>query len=141
MTLSWTNDETFRLINTWGNETIQALLEGYTRNRHVYEKITHELEEAGYTRTWSQCHDKIKKLKNKYKKMKDYHGETGRKRKFWKFFERIGDILGTRPATQLSIIIDTSKEGTPEPVQMDELQFMEDVENPVGEVMEKGWRI
>ena len=137
MTLSWTDDETFRLIDAWGDETIQALLEGCTRNCHVYEKIAHELEEAGYTRTWSQCRDKIKKLKREYKKLKDYHDETGRKRKFWKFFERIDDILGTRPATQPSSIIDTFKEGTPEPVQMDELKFMEDVENPVGEVMEK----
>ena len=64
ITLSWTDDETFRLIDAWGDETIQALLEGRTRNRHIYENIVHELEEAGYTRTWNQCRDKIKKLKS-----------------------------------------------------------------------------
>ena len=48
MTSSWTDDETFHLIDVWGDETIQALLEGCTRNRHVYEKIARELEEAGY---------------------------------------------------------------------------------------------
>ena len=45
MTFSWTGDETFCLIDAWGDETIQALLEGRTRNRHVYEKIARELEE------------------------------------------------------------------------------------------------
>ena len=38
ITSSWTDDETFRLIDAWGDETIQVLLEGYTRNRDVYEK-------------------------------------------------------------------------------------------------------
>ena len=45
MTTLWTDDEIFRLINTWGDKMIQVLLEGCTRNRHVYKKIASELEE------------------------------------------------------------------------------------------------
>ena len=38
--------------------------------------------------------DKIKKMKKEYKKIKDYHNETGRKRrKEWKFFEKMDEIL------------------------------------------------
>ena len=44
----------------WGDETIQSLLEGCKRNKHVYERIACDLEENGYERTWSQCRDKIK---------------------------------------------------------------------------------
>ena len=43
-----------------------------------------------------------------YKKIKDYHNETGRKRrKEWKFFEKMDEILGTKPATRPEVLIDT----------------------------------
>ena len=45
---SWTNNETFKLIEIWGNETIQEQLEGCKRNRKVYEKISKLMSEAGY---------------------------------------------------------------------------------------------
>ena len=50
----WTDRETLKLIELWGDETVQALLKGSTRNRHVYDKISREMGEAGYQRTWSQ---------------------------------------------------------------------------------------
>lgn len=105
---SWTDEETFGLLDAWGDETIQSLLEGCKRNKHVYERIAHELEENGFERTWSQCRDKIKKLKKEYKNIKDYHNETGRKRKKeWKFFEKMDEILGTKPATRPEVLVDT----------------------------------
>ena len=138
MTSLWTDDETFRMYDVWGDGTIQAVLEGCRRYRHVYEKISRELEEAGYRRTWCQWCDKVKKLMSDYKKMNDYHGETGRKRKLWKFYNAMDDILGTRPVTQPSVVIDTSKEvDTCEPVQTDELWLTEEnMENNVEEMIE-----
>jgi len=41
------------------------------RNREVYAKITHELVDAGYTRSFEQCRDKMKKVRGEYKKIKD----------------------------------------------------------------------
>ena len=70
---SWSDAETFLLLDLWGDEAVQALLEGCTRNRHVYERISGDLQKGGYNRTWSQCRDKLKKLKKEYKKLKDYH--------------------------------------------------------------------
>ena len=49
-----------KLIELWGDEEIQALLEGCTRNRHVYEKVAEGMKEAGYDRSGVQCRDKIK---------------------------------------------------------------------------------
>ena len=51
-----------------------------------------------------------------FKKIKDYgddyHNETGRKRrKEWKFFEKMDEILGTKPATQPEVLIDTLASG------------------------------
>ena len=75
---SWTDSETFKLVEIWSEEEIQALLEGCTRNKHVYDKIARGMVEAGHERTGVQCREKIKKLKSEYKKIKDNNGETGR---------------------------------------------------------------
>ena len=110
---AWTDEETFLLIDLWGDEAVQAMLEGCSRNRHVYERISEELDKGGgFKRSWSQCRDKLKKIKKQYKKIKDYHDETGRKRKEWKFFEKMDSILGCKPATRPEVVIDSSVEGT-----------------------------
>ena len=66
----WSKEETFKLITIWSDDTIQAQLEGCIRNSDVYRKIAKELTEEGH-RTLEQCHDKMKKLKAQYKKIKD----------------------------------------------------------------------
>ena len=60
MASTWSDEETLKLIELWGDEQIQALLEGCTRNRHVYEKIAEGMKEAGYERSGVQCRDKTK---------------------------------------------------------------------------------
>ena len=74
---TWNKEETLRLIDIWGDDRIQAQLEGAHRNRNVYMKIAREMSEAGYQRTLEQCRDKIKKLKGEYKQLKDKCGKTG----------------------------------------------------------------
>lgn len=39
MAATWTNEETIKLVELWGKEEIQALLEGCARNKHVYDRI------------------------------------------------------------------------------------------------------
>ncbi len=53
MVAVWSDVEVFKLVEIWGEEEIQALLEGCTRNKQVYEKIAREMVEAGYDRTVS----------------------------------------------------------------------------------------
>ena len=107
MAANWNDMETFKLVEIWGEEEIQALLEGCTRNKAVYEKIARGMVEAGYQRTGVQCRDKMKKLKSEYKKVKDNNTETGRRRKAWKFYDCINDVLGNKPATRPAVVIDT----------------------------------
>ena len=73
----------------------------------VYERISRELGEAGFIKSWKQCRDKMKKLKSEYKRIKDHNGITEKGRKGFKFYDYLIDILGTRPAMEPPVVIDT----------------------------------
>ena len=70
MATTWSDEESLKLIELWGDEETQALLEGFSLNKHVYEKIAARMVEAGFERNMVQCRDKIKMLKGEYKKFK-----------------------------------------------------------------------
>ena len=95
----WGDEETLKLIQLWGEDSIQAELEGCKRNAQVFSKIASELREVGYERTVLQCCEKIKKLRADYRKIRDSHNKTGAGRKKWKFFEAIDVVIGHKPAT------------------------------------------
>ena len=111
MAATWSDEETLKLVELWGNEEIQVLLEGCTRNQHVYDRIAQGMVEAAYAKNGVQCRDKIKKLKVEYKKIKDNNNETGRDRKTWRFYDCMNDILGNKPATRPTIVIDSLQQG------------------------------
>ena len=67
----------YKLITIWNDDAIQAHLKGCRKNSDVYRKIVKELTEAGHNRTLEQCRDKMKKLKTKYKRIKDKQNEMG----------------------------------------------------------------
>ena len=67
----------YKLITIWSDDAIQAHLKGCRKNSDVYRKIVKELTEAGHNRTLEQCRDKMKKLKTKYKRIKDKQNEMG----------------------------------------------------------------
>ena len=127
MAATWSDEETFKLVELWGEEEIQALLEGCTRNKHVYDKIARGMGEAGYERTGVQCRDKIKKLKTEYKKVKDNNDETGRQRKVWRFYDCMNEVLGDRPATRPPVLIDTLESDSEEVSTVDGGAGNEDV--------------
>ena len=108
---NWTDEETLKLIEIWGDDNIQAQLEGCRKNRGVFEKIVHRLKQANYDRTIEQCRVKMKKLKQEYKRIKDKGNKTGEAaKKTWRFYGAVNDILGTKPATKPPIVIDTLEE-------------------------------
>lgn len=112
---AWTKQDTLKLIEIWGEENIQSQLEGCKRNKHVFEKISQKLEENGNHRTLQQCREKIKKLRQEYKKIKDKINKTGEEGKIhlissWDYYEPLDNILGNKPATHPSIVIDSYAE-------------------------------
>ena len=55
---------------------------------------------AGFKKTAEQCRDRIKKLKNNYKKKRDAQQTSGAGRHDWPFFGTMNAVLGTRHATE-----------------------------------------
>jgi len=109
---AWTKEETLKLIELWSAEDIQTQLEGCKRNKQVFEKLAAQLRDEGYDRTFQQCREKTKKLRQDYKKVKDkikQTGEEGRRHLIAKFeyFEVMDAFLANRPATQPKVVIDS----------------------------------
>ena len=104
----WQDDETTKLLEPWGEESVQASLEGCVRNIVIYDKIATELTSFGYQRMGVHCQERVKKLKKDYKKTKHNLNETGNKRKICKFHEKLNDILADKPSTKPAIVIDSS---------------------------------
>ena len=50
----------------------------------------------------------MKKLRQEYKKIKDDLNMTGRGRTMWKFYNKLNDILGNRPATHPPVVLGTT---------------------------------
>ena len=95
----WSEEEVHALIAVWGEEEIQAQLDGATRNKKVFDKIAKQLTELGLARTGHQCREKIKKLKSDYRKAKDSNNLTGRGRSILNYFTELDAILGCRPTS------------------------------------------
>ena len=96
----------------WGDEAIQEQLEGCKKNRDVYEKIAKLMHEEGYNRTWTQCHDKIKKPKVDYRKVRDKTKQTGNKRQDNKFYKVMNEVMADKPTTQSPMLTDSSTDET-----------------------------
>lgn len=111
MASTWSEEETLKLIEVWGEGAIQAMLEGSKRNKGIFVRISQTMEASGYQKTGEQCNTKIKKLRFEYKKIKDKKGKTGEGLKCWKYFEAMDSILGHKPATQPPVLVESSHEG------------------------------
>ena len=104
---TWADKEVKALLTIWGDSKIQEELDGAVRNKVVYERISKKLQEEGYEREWKQCRAKVKNLKTKYREVKDNNDKTGRERKTCKFYRELDEILGHRPASAPSALLDT----------------------------------
>ena len=107
MSSNWTDKDVFKLIQVWSEEGIQKQLEGARQNKHVYEKLSRKLVTYGIEKSGKQCRNKVKKLRQEYKKIKDKHNQTGEERSQWKFYDKLDEILGTRPATRPPVVLET----------------------------------
>ena len=104
----WGDDEVMALIEIWADEGIQQQLDSCTRKRPIFEKIARRLQEEGeYIRTFVQVREKIKQLKQAYKKVKDSNNKSGNNRKTFKHFESIDKILGDRPITRPGSLLES----------------------------------
>ncbi|XP_029971617.1 uncharacterized protein LOC115405945 isoform X2 [Salarias fasciatus] len=94
-TEKWTDSEVRDLLHLFGCREIQR--DDTRRNLKVYASISEQLALRGVHRTAKQCREKIKKLKQDYKKVKDQNIRSGYERKTNKWYEKMDAILGHRP--------------------------------------------
>lgn len=71
-----------------------------------YEKIAKELSKKGSKMTAEQYRAKMKKIR--IQKVKDKHSQTGESRSTCKYFDAMDNVLGHRPTTRPSIVLDAS---------------------------------
>ena len=74
---NWSDREVVLLIELWGEDGVQAQLEGVKHNKPVYERIAAELAKTGSDKRAEQCRVEMKKLKLDYRKECDKHNKTG----------------------------------------------------------------
>ena len=74
--------------------------------------ISECLRIAGFHRTWKQCKDKMKNLKQYYKDLKDGHNRSGNDRSNWPYYDLIDSVLADRPSTRPRHVIDTTSPPT-----------------------------
>ncbi|XP_078099344.1 uncharacterized protein LOC144512450 [Sander vitreus] len=93
----WTDEEVKALLVLYATEEVQRNLGGSTRNIKIFGKISSELAQMGVYHTVKQCREKVKKLKQDYKKIKDHNNQSGANRKSSKWYATLDGILGHRP--------------------------------------------
>lgn len=94
----WTDDEVQALLALYATEEVQREFEGTQKNLKIFAKISTLLADSGIYHTTKQCREKIKKLKQDYKKIKDHNNHSGANQKTSKWFDSLDQILGHRPA-------------------------------------------
>uniref|UniRef100_A0A3Q3IDP8 Myb/SANT-like DNA-binding domain-containing protein n=1 Tax=Monopterus albus TaxID=43700 RepID=A0A3Q3IDP8_MONAL len=94
-------------LSTWGENAMQAKLEGSYRNRAVFESVSKEMAERGHSRTWIQCQREVKNLRAKFKETKDLNKRSGHGRVTCPFYDELDHILGDKPSCQPIELLDS----------------------------------
>lgn len=92
----WSYVETQALIAVWSEEKIQRDLQESLRNEKVFREVSGRLAAMGMYHSAKQCREKIKKLKQDYRKIKRNRSEaTG---KIFKWYDALDAIMNKRAA-------------------------------------------
>lgn len=111
----WSDVETRTLLNIWGEQDIQAALDGNFRNSFVYRDVSRRLGAMGFERTPEQCRVRIKSLKRQYLLAKEGNlRNNGQYHKICKFYDTMERILSNRPALDPQEFIDSGAGGEEE---------------------------
>ncbi|KAM6895686.1 uncharacterized protein FYW49_019557 [Xenentodon cancila] len=94
-TCTWSKKEVHALLAHWANPAIQQELRRNVRNKVVYNCLSAKLTTLGFNKTPQKCKEKIKKLKQDYRRIKNGQ-HTGVSRTAW--FEIMDEVLGSPPA-------------------------------------------
>lgn len=96
---NWSYEETQALIAVWSEEKIQRDLQESLRNEKVFREVSGRLAAMGMYHSAKQCREKIKKLKQDYRKIKRNCKRSGANGKNFKWFDALDAVLSQRAAT------------------------------------------
>uniref|UniRef100_A0A8C8JUK2 C2H2-type domain-containing protein n=1 Tax=Oncorhynchus tshawytscha TaxID=74940 RepID=A0A8C8JUK2_ONCTS len=100
----WSPKEIQALLTLWADGSVQKQLLSY-KNEHVYAKFSSELAALGFNRKSKQCRDKLKKLKQEYRRVKDDNNKSGSNHRGERWFAIIDSVLCHQPSTLESGVI------------------------------------
>ncbi|XP_073708157.1 zinc finger and SCAN domain-containing protein 29 [Garra rufa] len=97
--LQWSSEETSVLLAIWSSTEIQEKLESTTRKKRVYDEISQEMLNGGFSRNSDQIINKLKKLRKEYRDLKRKPSKRG-SGQINKTFDHdiMESVLGHRPA-------------------------------------------
>ncbi|KAM9174168.1 myb/SANT-like DNA-binding domain-containing protein 1 [Pangshura tecta] len=104
---AWTDREVLDLIAVWGDESVLAELRSKKRNAKICDKISKAMTDRGYSRDTTQCHVKIKDLRQGYQKTKVANGRSGSQPQTCRFYEALHSILGAAATTTPPLTVDS----------------------------------
>ncbi|XP_053106615.1 uncharacterized protein LOC128325146 isoform X3 [Hemicordylus capensis] len=91
---NWAYTEVIDLLDIWGEQKIQKLLQSSYRNMDTFQVIASEMAKRGHERTAQECRTKTKTMRRDYKKAKD-NSFSGGGRITCPFYEQLDRILAS----------------------------------------------
>lgn len=113
-TCSWSKKEVLTLLTHWANPAVQEELSRNVRNNAVYSSLSAKLASLGYDKSAQKCKEKLKKLKQDYRRIKNSNHLDGGKN-IW--FDIIDQVLGAPggPAASAQTDPETQRLASAEP--------------------------
>ena len=116
---TWTDREVKALLSVWEDSKIQEELDGAVK-RSGPRWCSSELHSSSRTKELRVTGPiAARKLQTRYGEVKDNNCKTGKERQTCKFYSKLNEILGHRPASVPSAVLDTGESSSTHP-EMDE---------------------
>ncbi|XP_029902118.1 uncharacterized protein LOC115355452 isoform X4 [Myripristis murdjan] len=106
----WTNNEVQALLSIYAEDEIQTELGTSTCKKMVYDKISCKLSELNIVHTPKQCREKLKKLKQDYRRIKDHNNRSGDDQRTGKWFEHLDAVLGHKTRDSDAVLMEAMAE-------------------------------
>ncbi|XP_067314371.1 zinc finger and SCAN domain-containing protein 20 [Pseudorasbora parva] len=97
----WSSEETSVLLAIWSSSEIQEKLERSKMKKRVYDEMSQEMLNGGFSRSTDQIINKLKKLRKEYRDQKRKPSKRGSVHINTNFdHDFLESVLGQRPASQ-----------------------------------------
>ncbi|EMP25626.1 Zinc finger and SCAN domain-containing protein 20 [Chelonia mydas] len=104
---AWTEREVLDLIAVWGEESVLSELRSKRQNAKTFQKISEAMKDRGYSGDATQCHVKLKELRQVYQKTKESNGCSRTEPQTCCFYAELHAILGGAATTTPPLSVDS----------------------------------